>query len=151
MLATVGDLEPVSFRLFRDERGVLVSLEMSQSIPFQVVRFFWVCDVPAGTIRGSHGHKTCHQYMVCGAGSLRVDLDDGHAQRSIALAAGDALHVPPGIFASEHFDAPGSILMVFCSSEYEPDDYITDRNSLVIYREGIVRSGQADRVKRKDP
>ena len=65
MLATVDDLRPVALRTFIDPRGALVPIELAQTIPFTVARFFWIFDVPAGEARGSHAHKLCHQYLVC--------------------------------------------------------------------------------------
>ena len=135
MLSTVDDLKPVAFRLFSDQRGVLVPIELPQSIPFKVMRFFWVFDVPVGGARGSHGHKACQQYMICAAGSVRVEAYDGHAERSIVLTAGQALHVPPALYTTERFDMPGSVLMVFCDRPYELDDYLNDREALVAYRQ----------------
>jgi UDP-2-acetamido-3-amino-2,3-dideoxy-glucuronate N-acetyltransferase len=145
MLASVDDLRPVSFRMFCDPRGALVPMELAQSIPFQVVRFFWIFDVPPGEVRGSHAHKLCHQYLVCAVGSLRVDAFDGRAERSIVLAAGQALHVPPALFTVERFDAPGTVLMVFCDRTYEVGDYLTSREALAAYRRGVV-AAPADRL-----
>ena len=101
-LPSVKALEPVALRAFRDARGVLVPLELAQAVPFPVRRVFWITDVPAGTERGGHAHKTCHQYLVCIGGLIQVGVDDGTATRTLPLPAGSALHVPPGIYATEH-------------------------------------------------
>jgi len=137
MLATVDDLRRVALRIFIDPRGALVPIELAQSIPFKVARFFWIFDVPPGEVRGSHAHKLCHQYLVCAVGSLRVDAFDGRTERSIALTAGQALHVPPALFTAERFDAPGTVLMAFCDRPYELDDYLTDRGALAAYRREV--------------
>jgi hypothetical protein len=144
MLATVDALRPVALRLFADPRGVLVPIELAQSIPFKVARFFWIFDVPPGGARGSHAHKLCHQYMICAVGSLRVEAFDGCTERSIALTAGQALHVPPALFTAERFDAPDTVLMVFCDRPYELGDYLTDREALAAYRREVgAASGRA--------
>jgi dTDP-4-dehydrorhamnose 3,5-epimerase-like enzyme len=131
---TVDDLEPVAFRCFRDARGALVALDLPAAVPFPAARVFWVFDVPADTARGAHAHKQCRQFLVCVTGSVTVELFDGSAERLIALAEGQALHVPPGIFATERYTAPGTVLMVFCDRPYEPADYLTDRAVFVAYR-----------------
>jgi hypothetical protein len=136
-LATVDDLRPIAFRLFADPRGTLVPIELPQSLPFKVARFFWIFDVPAGEVRGAHAHKLCHQLMVCAIGSLRVEADDGQAARSIALTPGQALHVPPALFTAERFDTPGTVLMVFCDRPYEFDDYLNDREALRAWRRQV--------------
>ena len=75
-----------------------------------MVRAFW-SSMPAGTARGAHAHKQCQQFLVCVTGSVVIEIFDGSAERSIALAEGQALHVPPG-FSTERYTAPGSVLMV---------------------------------------
>lgn len=133
-LATVDDLKPVALRLFRDVRGVLVPIELAQSLPFKAARFFWIFDVPPGQVRGSHAHKLCHQFLICALGSVHVEAYDGHAERTIALTAGQALHVMPGLFTAERYVAPGSVLMVFCDRPYEPEDNLDDRDAFLAYR-----------------
>jgi dTDP-4-dehydrorhamnose 3,5-epimerase-like enzyme len=141
-LATVDDLQPVAFRLFRDSRGVLVPIELAQSLPFKVARFFWIFDVPAGQVRGAHAHKLCHQFLICALGSVQVEATDGRAERSIELTVGQALHVPPGLFTAERYVAPGSILMVFCDRPYEPEDYLNDREAFLAYRRNLGVAGE---------
>jgi dTDP-4-dehydrorhamnose 3,5-epimerase-like enzyme len=141
-LATVDDLEPVAFRLFRDARGVLVPVDLAQSLPFKAARFFWIFDVPAGQVRGAHAHKLCHQFLICALGSVQVEATDGRAERSYELTAGQALHVPPGLFTAEHYLAPGSVLMVFCDRPYEPQDYLNDREAFLAYRRNIGAAGE---------
>jgi dTDP-4-dehydrorhamnose 3,5-epimerase-like enzyme len=134
MLPTVDDLKPVEYKAFRDKRGVLVPIELSESIPFHIVRFFWVHGVPAGGVRGAHAHKSCSQYYVCAVGSLRVEAYDGLFNRVIELNGGMALHVPPAIFTTERFEEAGSVLMVFCDRAYDREDYLFSLEALVEYR-----------------
>jgi dTDP-4-dehydrorhamnose 3,5-epimerase-like enzyme len=134
MLPSVADLKIDVFSQFRDDRGVLVPFDVAAAIPFPIVRFFWIFDVPLGTTRGAHAHKRCHQYYICGAGSLRVEAYDGQNDRILTLNAGKGLYIPPAIFTTESFSAPNSILIVFCSSLYEIDDYIRDRGALISFR-----------------
>jgi UDP-2-acetamido-3-amino-2,3-dideoxy-glucuronate N-acetyltransferase len=137
MLATVNDLAPAALQVFRDERGVLVPIEFGKSIPFPVSRFFWISDVPAARARGGHAHKACNQYCVCAVGSVRVEAFDGNSERTIGLAVGQALYVPPAIFTTEWFVEDGTVLMVFCDRPYERDDYLVDRDKLAAYRRSI--------------
>jgi hypothetical protein len=65
---------------------------------------------------------------------VHVQAFDGRTEHLIALTAGQALHVPPTLFTAERFDAPGTVLMVFCDRPYELNDYLTDRDSLAAYR-----------------
>ncbi len=141
MLPTAASLAPVALRCFRDERGALVPVDLAATVPFPVARVFWVFDVPAGMLRGGHAHKRCHQFLVCVVGAVSVEIYDGSAERTVALSAGEALHVPPGIFAAERYDAPGSVLMVFCDRPYEATDYLSDRAAFVAHRRQLQAAG----------
>jgi dTDP-4-dehydrorhamnose 3,5-epimerase-like enzyme len=141
MLPTVDDLRRVSFELFRDERGTLVPMDTSSSVPFPIKRVFWIYDVPPGGSRGAHAHKSCHQFIVCAVGSVRIEAFDGRAQRFIELAAGQALHVPPAIFTTQWFDAEGSVLLVFCDRAYNRREYMEDRNAFAAHRSRIAALG----------
>ena len=135
-LPTIAALQKITLQSFRDPRGVLVPVDLAQVVPFPVARVFWVYDVPVGTSRGGHAHKICQQFLVCMTGSVTVQIFDGAAERSVPLAAGDALYVPPGIFAAEEYGSPDAVLLVFCDRPYEPADYLTDRAAFLAYRRG---------------
>jgi dTDP-4-dehydrorhamnose 3,5-epimerase-like enzyme len=134
MLPTVADLDIKVFPDFKDERGVLVPVELSHTVPFPVVRLFWIFDVPPSASRGSHAHKACHQYYICVSGSVQVEAYDGQESRTITLAAGNGLHVPPMIFTIERFNTSGSMLMVLCDRPYEIDDYLVNREAFTAFR-----------------
>jgi dTDP-4-dehydrorhamnose 3,5-epimerase-like enzyme len=138
VLPTVDDLKVVALRQFADERGVLAPVELTDVVPFTVVRLFWVRDVPPGIQRGAHAHVACHQFMICGAGSVAVDAFDGVAERTVTLAAGTAVHVPPALFTTERFADSRSVLMVLCDRPYEREDYLHDRASFVAHRQAIL-------------
>ncbi|HKS89769.1 MAG TPA: FdtA/QdtA family cupin domain-containing protein [Stellaceae bacterium] len=141
-LPSVAGLAPASLPSYRDERGTLVPVELERVVPFPVARVFWVADVPAGASRGGHAHKECQQFLVCVAGVLTVEVYDGAAERRIALVAGDALHVPPGIFAAERYEEPGTVLMVFCDRPYDPADYLADRTAFRAHRRELEAAGE---------
>src|SRR4030042_3024145 len=62
-----------------EERGYLSSIEPCDGgiVPFDVKRVFYIYGVPLRVMRGGHGHKRCHQFMIAVAGMVLVKLDDG--------------------------------------------------------------------------
>jgi dTDP-4-dehydrorhamnose 3,5-epimerase-like enzyme len=124
MTSAIEQLVVIDLPQFRDLRGVLVPVELSQFVPFEVRRMFWIADVPAGGVRGGHAHKRCHQFAICVAGRVAIEARDGPNKRTIELTAGQALHIRPAIFTTETFVAPGTILSVLCDRPYEPTDYV---------------------------
>jgi dTDP-4-dehydrorhamnose 3,5-epimerase-like enzyme len=124
MKPTLDQLIVVDLPQFRESRGLLVPVEFSEFVPFAVKRMFWISDVPAGGVRGGHAHKHCHQFAICITGRVAIEAFDGRTKRTIELAAGQALHIKPGIFTTERFIVPASILSVLCDRPYEPTDYL---------------------------
>lgn len=124
MKPTVDQLNVVDLPHFRDSRGLLVPVEFSKFVPFAVKRMFWIADVPAGGTRGGHAHKRCHQFAICTTGVVAIEAFDGHTKRTVELATGQALHIQPGIFTTERFIAPNTILVVLCDRAYEATDYL---------------------------
>ena len=119
-----------SAKLFGDDRGRLGVIDLVGHAPFVPVRIFWISEVPAGRIRGGHAHKACSQFVVCLQGKVVIDAFDGTTNARFVLEVGDFINLVPGIFATEEFVEPGSLLLVVCDRPYEADDYIHDRNAL---------------------
>jgi dTDP-4-dehydrorhamnose 3,5-epimerase-like enzyme len=128
MTPEIDQLTVIDLPQFRDARGLLVPLEFSKFVPFEVKRMFWIVDVPAGGLRGGHAHRQCHQFAICLAGRVAIEAFHGGVKQTIELAMGQALHIKPGIFTSERFLAPGTILSVLCNRPYEPTDYVYERD-----------------------
>jgi dTDP-4-dehydrorhamnose 3,5-epimerase-like enzyme len=124
MRPDLDELSVVDLPRFRDSRGLLVPVEFSQFVPFAVKRMFWITDVAAAGVRGGHAHKHCHQFAICLNGLVAIDAFNGEETRTIALQTGQALHIKPGLFTTERFLAPGSILSVLCDRPYDPTDYL---------------------------
>jgi hypothetical protein len=124
MASAIDQLTVIDLPQFREPRGVLVPVEFSQYVPFEVRRMFWITDVPEDGIRGGHAHKLCHQFAICMAGRSAIEAYDRQTRRTIELAMGQALHIEPGIFTTQRFLASGTILSVLCDRPYESADYL---------------------------
>ena len=123
MLDTSGLL--IEFSTFVDDRGRLVVGERPRSLPFDVLRFFLIQDVPVGTSRGGHAHRVLHQFLIATSGRIRVDLTDGHDDATVILdrrAVG--LWIPPLLWATEQYLDADSVLLVLASESFDASEYI---------------------------
>lgn len=134
MLPSVSDLSVVSLPTFKDARGSLGVADLRALVKFPVKRVFWINEVPLNGLRGGHAHKLCHQFMICLSGRIAVEAFDGQSERSLFMAAGSAVHIPPAIYATERFEGPSSVLAVLCDLPYDKNDYIYDRAELAAFR-----------------
>lgn len=120
---------------FVEENGELVVLEPGLSVPFTIARVF-VVRAPKDSIRGRHAHKACSQFLICTNGSILVDCFDGNRVREFQLSsAGEALFIPPGIWASQKYLTDNAVLTVLCDLPYESGDYIRDYEDFLRYKE----------------
>lgn len=133
-LPSVAAMKMDTFPAIRDQRGALTVVELGSLLPFTVVRLFFMTGVPAGTARGQHGHYRCSQYFLCQGGRLQTIVSDGAQERTFMLEPGQGMLVPPGIFASETYLEPNTILQVLCDRPYEKDDYIHSMDELRAWR-----------------
>jgi hypothetical protein len=109
-----------------DGRGALCVAEYQKQVPFDIQRVFFVYDVPAGASRGDHAHKTLYELIVGLNGRFDVLLDDGHRRRTVTVAPGVALLLPPGVWATQTAFEAGTCYAVLCSHPYDPADYLRD-------------------------
>ena len=50
-------IQTLDFNFRGDDRGKLIALEgLSEQIPFDVKRFYYIFDTTPGTVRGKHAH-----------------------------------------------------------------------------------------------
>jgi len=127
---SVIDLGKISFA-----EGNLTVVENESSFPFQVKRVFYLFDIAGGESRGAHAHKECHQFLIAASGSFEISLDDGQYKRQVFLNRPSlGLHIPPGIWASEHNFSSGAICLVLASHAYSEDDYLRQYSDFLNYR-----------------
>ena len=119
----------------RDERGALSFAEIGAGLPFEPKRFFLVHDVPAGTKRGGHAHRSCEQYLVAVSGKVEVTLDDGESRSDYLLERQDqALHIPAGIWGDQRYLTSDTCLLVLASEPYGAEEYLTDYSQFLEFR-----------------
>jgi len=120
-------IKRLELQSFIDDMGSLVIGEVGRHIPFPIKRFFAITNVASGEKRGHHAHKELNQVLVCLSGSLKVSLSDGKQWSSETLdQPGQALHIPPMIWAEQTYANPKTVLLVLCDDVYRESDYLRD-------------------------
>lgn len=113
------------FKNIKKQYGVLLPIEFSE-LPFVPKRIFFVMDLEKGHRRGNHAHKECRQVLACLKGVISVYLNDGNEEDTLDLYESDSIFLDKMTWDSYEFVDKNSILVVFCSEEYDEDDYIKD-------------------------
>lgn len=108
-----------------DIRGSLTALDFN-NLSFDPKRIFYVKNVPKNTERGNHAHHNTRQYLICLQGKIQVKLFDGHRETHHLLERNQVLFVDKLVWDTQLYLTGDDILLSICSTEYDPDDYITD-------------------------
>jgi UDP-2-acetamido-3-amino-2,3-dideoxy-glucuronate N-acetyltransferase len=109
---------------FEDRRGKIVPVELTRDLPFPAKRHFVVYGV-SEQVRGEHAHRQCHQLIVALNGAFHLVLYDGESSIELVLRQPFlGIYIPPMIWAVQYKFSPNSIIGVYCSHPYDPDDYI---------------------------
>jgi dTDP-4-dehydrorhamnose 3,5-epimerase-like enzyme len=107
-----------------DDRGGLVAIESSQSIPFEVKRLYYIFNT-SNKPRGFHAHIDLKQIAICVKGSCRFILDNGRIKEEIILNSPTQGLCIESLTWREIYDfSEDCVLLVLASNHYDENDYI---------------------------
>ena len=117
----------IDFPLLGDSRGSLVAVEAKKTVPFDIMRVYFIFGTKQGVARGFHAHKALKQVAVCVTGSCRMLLDNGLEKEEVLLdSPTKGLVIDDFIWREMHDFTPDCELLVLASEYYDEDDYIRD-------------------------
>ena len=115
-----------------DPRGNLTFIENSTHIPFDIKRVYYLYDVPGGSNRGAHAHRTLHQFIIAMSGSFDVVLDDDNETKRFHLNRSHyGLYVCPMIWRFLDNFSSGAVCLALASTPVDELDYIRDRDAFL--------------------
>jgi len=127
MNATVHDCKLIDLPKISERKGAITPIYGSEHVPFEIVRVYYLYDVPGGEARGGHAHKQLQQLIVSVMGAFDVVLDDGLERRKVHLdRAYYGLYIPKMIWRELENFSSGGICLVLASTPYDQNDYIRD-------------------------
>lgn len=127
MIMSLSDCKFIELPKNTDVRGNLTFIEGHNHVPFCIKRVYYIYDVPAGSKRGSHAHRTLQQFLVALSGSFDVVLNDGTTEHLFHLNRPFyGLYVCPMMWRTLDNFSSGSVCMVLASERYTEDDYVHD-------------------------
>lgn len=105
-----------------DQAGSLCVLEL----PFEAKRTYFIQNVPQGSQRGFHAHRSLRQIFFAPQGKFEIELITCNSKKSFLLNSNDqrALIVPPGYWRVISSFSKDATCMVLASEHYMESDYI---------------------------
>ena len=123
---TINDVKFIELPRFKDPRGNLSFVQELDQIPFEILRTYWIYDVPGGESRGGHAHKRLQQFIVALSGSFTVNLCDGKGNvESYHLNHPyQGLLIKNMVWRTIDDFSSGAVCLVLASDPFDEDDYI---------------------------
>jgi len=110
-----------------DARGNLSFIEAEKHIPFEILRSYWIYDVPGGEKRGGHAYINNQEFIVALSGSFDVILNDGNEQKVFTLNRSYyGLYVPKMMWREMDNFSTNSLALILASATFDQSDYIFD-------------------------
>lgn len=123
----ISNVQNVKFPVRGDERGKLVIQEgLSNAVPFEIKRTFFIFDTTPGTIRGSHAHYRNRQLLICvsGACTIKCEMPDGSKSEYRLDWPDKGLLVEGMVWHTMEEFSKDAVLLVLASEHYDETDYI---------------------------
>jgi hypothetical protein len=125
--ALVEGASLVRLHMVEEARGLLTVGEVGRQLPFEPRRYFVISNVPDENVRGEHAHLELQQFLVCLAGSVVAEVDDGTHRRAVRLDTPRVgLHMAPMVWGAQHHYSHDAVLLVLASHEYDAADYVRE-------------------------
>ena len=119
---------PLWARVFTEADGLLGVTEFA-GMPVVPQRFFWLSSIEGNAIRADHAHRTCHQLLVCLAGSLTATITTvANEVVAHAMSVGTTIHLAPLHWLELSAFSKDAVLGVLASEPYDQREYITERS-----------------------
>lgn len=121
----------IKFNQHGDDRGQLIALEsMSDRVPFEVKRVYYIFDTTPGTVRGKHAHKVLKQVLICvsGACTIECELPDGSKVQHRLDWPDRGLLIDGLVWREMKEFSKDAVLLVLASEHYDEADYIRNYN-----------------------
>lgn len=102
-----------------------------ETLPFLCKESFTIFDVPINTTRGFHAHIETQQLLVLIKGTVELKVISKIGTEIIVLdSPGDLFLLQPLCWGEQKFLANDTVLQVYSSMTYNPEDYITSLTDL---------------------
>lgn len=110
-----------------DERGHLVIVEGNQDIPFEIKRVFYIYGSDHDVVRGQHANYDTEFVLINVAGTSKVRVTDGTAEKVYHLDRPHiGIYLPKLVWKDMYEFSEDSVLLCLASEHYNANEYIRD-------------------------
>lgn len=122
----------IQFADLGDDRGKLVVIEGSASIPFDIKRVFYIYGSDSEVVRGQHANRDSEFVLINVAGTSKVRITDGNEEFIVELNKPMmGVYIPRMIWKDMYEFSSDSVLLVLASTHYNGQEYIRDYDAYI--------------------
>lgn len=111
----------------------------------EIKRFFIIKNKKAGDIRGNHAHKKDFQTLVLLNGKCEIEYENKNEKGKKELLFGKPYYSKPLEWLKINMIDENTIILVFCTQEYDEEEYIRNYEQFTRIINDKVRSDDAKR------
>ncbi len=120
----------LDFPIMGDEKGLLVAIENSVQIPFDIKRVFYIYNTQPNVVRGCHANRKSQFVLMPVRGSCKVTIKTLHDAVDIELRKPNTgLWVDRLVWKEMHSFSDDAVLLILSSELYDKNEYIADYRS----------------------
>ena len=114
----------IEFNEYKDQRGILLPLELNNNCPFDIKRVFIIYGVPNSNIeRGNHKNKNSQLLLIALKGKVSVEILE--LKKSIRLdSPNKGLYLKKDVRKRLYDFSDDAVLLCLSDNYYNPNDYI---------------------------
>jgi hypothetical protein len=118
---------------FESTSGYIGFVQNGSGIPFEIKRVYFITNVPAGEVRGVHGHKRLEQVFIAINGSFKVSVLNSSGYQYFDLSNPQkGLYIPSMSWREiTNFSSLATTCLVLASEIYEPSDYLYNKAEFI--------------------
>jgi len=134
-LNTIKDVEIIEFQNIKSRHATLNVFSDIHKY-FTVKRIFSVSSkLIKNDIRGFHAHKKCKQIITCPFGEIKFSVFDGKKKIEFKIGNNKAIYVPNHIWTETTYLKKNTIVVCYCSDNYNESSYIRDLDQYIQFRD----------------
>jgi len=128
-------LRTLETTLFIEPRGNLSVIEIPDSLSFHTKRFYYISNVPTGSIRGAHAHKELKQIFVALLGYFTLKVTDGNKSDTVKVdSRSTGYFMPSGLWRELSDFSKDAICLVLASEHFDEEDYLKELSDYIAWK-----------------
>lgn len=135
LISDIHNCNVVELTRIHNPAGNITIIQNGDHQPFSIKRVYYLYDVPGGSERGGHAHKSLYQLIVAASGCFDIIIDDGINKKIVELNRPYfGLLLIPGIWREIVNFSSGAICLVLASEKFDASDYIRDYSEFIKWK-----------------